>query len=68
MAAIRLKRADDERGAGLMDAARAAASLRGGRGSVRAGIGTRLARRLALPGCLKGARAKYRFEDNGHAA
>ena len=28
---------------------------RGGRGSVRAGIGTRLARRLALPDCLRSA-------------
>jgi hypothetical protein len=35
----------------------------GGLGSVRAGIGTRLARRLALPECLRGARAKCITND-----
>ena len=43
----------------VLRAVLAAMSTRGGRGSVRAGIGTRLARRLALPECLGGARATH---------
>ncbi len=43
-------------------AGHSAASLRGRRGSCRAGEGTRLARRLALPGCLKAARPKHSGE------
>ena len=41
----------------------AATSTTGGRGSVRAGIGTRLAQRLALPEGLSGARAEYSMPE-----
>ncbi len=43
----------------ILRAVCAATSTWGGRSSVRAGIGPRLARRLALPECLSGARVKY---------
>ncbi len=47
----------------ILSAARTATSTAGGRGSVRAAIGTRLAQRLALPGCLKSARPRDKGND-----
>jgi hypothetical protein len=43
------------------NARRLATAKRGGRGSVRAGIGTQLGWSLVLPECLRGDRAKHNF-------
>jgi hypothetical protein len=52
----------------ILRAVSAATSWAGGRGSVRAGIGTRLARSLALPECLRETRAKYKPADNNNSS